>query len=122
MEGMTSPDSPKAYRKEVAFIYSGGWDPLFLGDLHYYVEEFDLTDDASKIDTQKIAVNILSGEYDWSSPVESGRDAHKMIRGSTWSEMKGVGHFPMTENPKLFFSYLMPILENIVQASEEEKK
>ena len=89
MEGMTSPDSPKAYRKEVGFIYSGGWDPLFLGDLHYYIEEFDLTGDASRINTQKIAVHILSGEYDWSSPVESGRDAHKMIRGSTWSEMKG---------------------------------
>ena len=122
MEGMTSPDSPKAYKKEVAFIYSGGWDPLFLGDLHYYIEEFDLTRDASKIDTQKIAVHILSGEYDWSSPVESGRDAHKMIPGSTWSEMKGIGHFPMSENPKLFFNYLMPILEDIVQASEEERR
>ena len=37
MEGMTSPDSPKAYRKEIAHIYSGGWDPLFLGDLQYYI-------------------------------------------------------------------------------------
>ena len=36
--------------------------------------------------------------------------------------MKGMGHFPMSENPKLFFNYLMPILENIVQASEEEKR
>ena len=122
MEGMTSPDSPKAYRKEIAHIYSGGWDPLLLGDLQYYIEEFDLTRDASRIDTKKIAVHILSGEYDWSSPVESGRDAHKMISGSTWSEMKGVGHFPMSENPKLFFSYLMPILENIIQASRKERE
>lgn len=122
MEGMTSPDSPKAYRKEIAHIYSGGWDPLFLGDLQYYIEEFDLTRDASRIDTEKIAVHILSGEYDWSSPVESGRDAHKMISGSTWSEMKGVGHFPMSENPKLFFSYLMPILDSIIQASRKERE
>ena len=122
MEGMTSPDSPKAYRKEIAHIYSGGWDPLFLGDLQYYIEEFDLTRDASRIDTEKIAVHILSGEYDWSSPVESGRNAHKMISGSTWSEMKGVGHFPMSENPKLFFSYLMPILDSIIQASRKERE
>ena len=122
MEGMTSPDSPKAYRKEIAHIYSGGWDPLFLGDLQYYIEEFDLTRDASRIDTEKIAVHILSGEYDWSSPVESGRNAHKMISGSTWSEMKGVGHFPMSENPKLFFSYLMPILDGIIQASRKERE
>ena len=121
MEGMTSPDSPKAYRKEIAHIYSGGWDPLFLGDLQYYIEEFDLTRDASRIDTEKIAVHILSGEYDWSSPVESGRDAHKMISGSTWSEMKGVGHFPMSENPKLFFSYLMPILESIFKQAERRE-
>ena len=122
MEGMTSPDSPKAYRKEIAYMYSGGWDPLFLGDLQYYTEEFDLTRDASRIDTNKIAVHILSGEYDWSSPVESGRDAHKMIPGSTWSEMRGIGHFPMSENPKLFFSYLMPILESIIQESRKESE
>ncbi len=122
MEGMTSPDSPKAYRKEIAYMYSGGWDPLFLGDLQYYTEEFDLTRDASRIDTNKIAVYILSGEYDWSSPVESGRDAHKMIPGSTWSEMRGIGHFPMSENPKLFFSYLMPILESIIQESRKESE
>jgi len=122
MEGMTSPDSPKAYRKEIAYMYSGGWDPLFLGDLQYYTEEFDLTRDASRIDTNKIAVHILSGEYDWSSPVESGRDAHKMIPGSTWSEMKGIGHFPMSENPKLFFSYLMPVLESIIQESRKESE
>jgi len=45
-----------------------------------------------------------------------------MIPGSTWSEMRGIGHFPMSENPKLFFSYLMPILESIIQESRKESE
>ena len=30
--------------------------------------------------------------------------------------MKGVGHFPMCENPAVFRRYLMPILESIRSA------
>ena len=27
--------------------------------------------------------------------------------------MKGLGHFPMSENPKAFIEYLLPVLETI---------
>jgi hypothetical protein len=27
--------------------------------------------------------------------------------------MKGLGHFPMSENPAEFFKYLLPVLEKI---------
>ncbi|MEQ8860850.1 MAG: alpha/beta hydrolase [Pseudomonadales bacterium] len=113
MEGLMSPSSPKAYRKETSFVYASGWPPAFLGDLHYYVEDFDLRPVAAEIDTAEVGVHILSGEYDWSGKSELGREAHEAIAGSTWTEMKGVGHFPMSENPDAFVGHLLPVLEQI---------
>ena len=113
MEGLMSPTSPIAYRKETAFVYASGWPPAFLGDLHYYIDEFDLREHAHEIDTNRVGVHILSGEYDHSGRVELGREAHESIKGSTFTEMKGVGHFPMSENPDAFIEYVLPILEQI---------
>lgn len=117
MEGLMSPTSPKPYRKETSFVYASGWPPVFLGDLYYYIEDFDLRNSASGIDTSHVDVHILSGEYDYSGTSELGREAHEVISGSTFTEMKGVGHFPMSENPAAFIGYLMPILEQIESAS-----
>jgi pimeloyl-ACP methyl ester carboxylesterase len=113
MEGLTAPTSPKAYVKETSFVYAAGWPPAFLGDLFYYIEEFDLTDGAHEIDTGEVGVHIMSGEYDYSGTVEMGRAASEAIDGSTWTAMQGIGHFPMSEDPKKFLRYLKPILSNI---------
>jgi pimeloyl-ACP methyl ester carboxylesterase len=113
MDGIMSPSSPKAYRKETSFVYASGWPPAFLGDLYYYVQDYDLRDAAGEIDTNRVGVHILSGEYDYSGSAELGRAANEAIPGSTWAEMKGVGHFPMSENPAAFLEYLLPILDRI---------
>ncbi len=113
MEGLTAPTSPDAYRKETIHAYSAGWPQAFLGDLWYYISEYDLTDRAASIDTSQVAVHILSGEYDYSATVEDGRAAHDAIIGSTFTEMQGMGHFPMSEHPQLFMKHLMPVLESI---------
>jgi pimeloyl-ACP methyl ester carboxylesterase len=113
MEGLMSPTSPKAYRKETSFVYASGWPPAFLGDLRYYLEDFDLRDHAGRIDTGRVGVHILSGEYDWSGRVELGRQAHEAIAGSSFAEMTGVGHFPMSESPHRFLGYLLPVLARI---------
>ncbi|MFK7916196.1 MAG: alpha/beta fold hydrolase [Pseudomonadales bacterium] len=113
MEGLVAPMSPTAYRKETAFVYSSGWPQSFQGDLHYYVEEYDLRSVAHEIDTDRVSVDILSGEYDYSGTRDHGRAAHEAIAGSTWQEMPGMGHFPMSENPELFIPYLLPILDRI---------
>lgn len=117
MEGLMSPTSPKPYRKETSFVYASGWPPVFLGDLYYYLEDYDLRNSASGIDTSHVGVHILSGEYDWSGTTELGREAHEAITGSTFTEMKGVGHFPMSENPEAFIGYLLPILDQIEAAA-----
>ena len=113
MDAIMSPTSPKCYRKETSFIYASGWPPVFLGDLYYYLEDFNLRDLAGEIDTNRVGVHILSGEYDASGTVELGREAHNAIAGSTFAVMKGVGHFPMSENPQAFKEYLLPVLDQI---------
>lgn len=113
MNGLMSPTSPEAYRKETSQVYASGWPPAFLGDLYYYVEDYDLRQEASRIDTRRTAVHILSGEYDASGTMERGRAAHEAIAGSTWAGMDDVGHFPMSENPEAFLAYLLPILKQV---------
>ena len=113
MNALMSPTSPEAYRKETSQIYSAGWPPAFLGDLYYYVVDFDLRETAARIDTGKTAVHILTGEYDASGTLELGQAAHAAIPGSTWTRMDNVGHFPMSENPAACLEYLLPVLENV---------
>jgi len=113
MDGLMAPQSPLALRRETSFVYASGWPASFLGDLQYYIEEFDLRAVAQEIDTNRIAVHILSGEYDHSGRSELGQAAHAAIPGSTWRQMNGVGHFPMSENPEVFLAHLRPILETI---------
>jgi len=113
MNALMSPTAPEAYRRETSQIYASGWPPLFLGDLHYYRNEFDLRSEAKNIDTSKTPVYILSGEYDASGRAELGREAHEAIAGSKWTYMKGLGHFPMSEDPEKFLEYLLPVLREI---------
>ncbi len=113
MDSVMAPTSPAVHRKETSFVYSTCWPPAFLGDLHYYVVDYDLTDRAADIDTNRVGVHILSGEYDYSGAPELGRAAHEAIPGSSWVEMKGMGHFPMSENPERFVGYLLPVLDGI---------
>ncbi len=113
MHGLTAPSSPEALRRETAYIYSAGWPPSFIGDLHYYVEDHDLTDEVAAIDTDRIAVHLLTGEYDHSATIEHGAAAHRAITGSTFDVMADIGHFPMSEDPERFTAALLPILDQI---------
>lgn len=113
MEALMAPSSPEALRKETSMVYAAGWPPLFLGDLQYYMVDYDVRSEASKIDTRQVAVHILSGAYDFSSTPEMGRQAHAAISGSTHTVMPDMGHFPMSENPARFLDYLLPVLDSI---------
>ncbi len=113
MNGLMAPQSPEPLRRETMWGYSAGWPPAFLGDLHYYVVDHDLTKEAAAIDTAEIPVHLLTGEYDASATIEHGQACHDAIPGSTFAVMEGLGHFPMSENPAAFIPRLLPILESI---------
>jgi pimeloyl-ACP methyl ester carboxylesterase len=105
-----SPTSPEELKRETAWVYSQGAPSVFKGDLEYYLIEHDLTETARTIDTSKIGVWILSGEYDWTAPPTAGALLAGEIEGSHFVTMQGVGHFPMSENPEVFKRVLVPIL------------
>ena len=113
MEGLTSPTSPLPYRKETTQAYAAGWPPAFLGDLHYYAVDYDLRERAGEIDTERVAVHLLTGEYDYSATPTHGRTAQEAIAGSTFTEMAGLGHFPMSEDPERFIGHLLPVLDAV---------
>jgi pimeloyl-ACP methyl ester carboxylesterase len=115
MYGLMSPTSPETYRRETAWVYSQGAPPVFKGDLFYYSIDHDLTDTADQIDTVKTAVYILSGEYDWSSPPALGRALAERIPGARYQVMAGLGHFPMSEDPRRFKKYIWPVLQEIAE-------
>jgi pimeloyl-ACP methyl ester carboxylesterase len=68
---------------------------------------------AQQIDTSRIAVYLMTGEYDWGNSPDQTRILAEQIKGSKFVEMKGLGHFPMAENFVLFKQYLTPILDEI---------
>lgn len=57
------------------------------------------------IDTTACPVYMLTGEYDWSNTPAMSQATCDKIRGAKHQAMKGLGHFPMTENPRVFVDY-----------------
>jgi pimeloyl-ACP methyl ester carboxylesterase len=57
------------------------------------------------IDMKKCPVYMLTGEYDWSNTLEMGQATCDKITSGKHQATKGVGHFPATENPKVFIGY-----------------
>lgn len=108
---LLSPHSPLWRRKLATWIYSQGAPSVYDGDLAFYSDEFRASDHTAKIDTSSTPLWLLTGDYDYSaSPSETRRVAQE-VKGSVFKEMKGFGHFPMTEDPeRLYRLYLKDIL------------
>jgi pimeloyl-ACP methyl ester carboxylesterase len=117
VSGLIGPTSPKADRWETLWHYMQGGPGVFKGDLHFYTKDGDLRSQVSQIDTSKCALYLLSGEYDYSCSPDDTRDLAARIKGTQAVIMKGLGHFPMSENPPIFLTYLLPILDAIRSAS-----
>ena len=117
MYGLMSPTSPEKYRRETAWCYSQGAPPTFKGDLYYYSIDHDLTHTAEKIDATRTPLYLLTGEYDWASTPEMSEELAGRIKGAKYTTMKGLGHFPMSEDPARFREYIAPVLREIKSAS-----
>jgi pimeloyl-ACP methyl ester carboxylesterase len=113
MYGLMSPTSPEAYRRETAWVYSQGAPPVFKGDLYYFSVDHDLTGSAERIDTEKVAVYLLTGEYDWACPPAASEELARRMAGAQYRTMTGLGHFPMSENPEQFVKLIRPVLDEI---------
>ncbi len=115
MYALCAPTSPEANVRETVFGYSQGAPMVFKGDLFYYSVEYDGAKVVNKIDTQKISVYFLTGEYDFATSPDMTRELAAKIAGAQFTEMKDNGHFPMSENPTKFMAYLKPILKEVAE-------
>ena len=117
--GFCAPMNPEKYRRAVSWCSMLSAPPVTKGDLNYYFKEHDLTGKTDKIDTSRCPVYLLTGEYDPTISVEDRKELSKLIKGSKYKEMKGISHCGMEENPALFKSYLMPILNEIAKLTKK---
>lgn len=113
VSGLVGPSSPEQHRWETLWHYMQSGPGVFKGDLHFYTADGDIRNDLTKINTQECPLWLLTGEYDYSCTPNDTAMLGKSIQGSKWQIMKGMGHFPMSEDPERFLSYLMPVLEEI---------
>ena len=110
-----APQSPNNFKHETLWHYMQGGPGVFKGDLYFYWHDGDFDDRSNLIDTSKCPVYLLSGEYDCSCTPERTLETAKRIKGSKATIIPGIGHFPMSENPELFKSYIYPILDEILK-------
>jgi len=117
VSGLISPCSPDSERWETLWHYMQGGPGVFLGDLHFYQLEGDIRAHVAKIDTRRCPLYLLTGEYDYSCSPDDTREVARQAAGIEVTIMERLGHFPMSENPALFLSYLRPVLERIRTAT-----
>lgn len=111
--GLMAPQSPEKFRRDVWWIYSQSAPGVYYGDIYFYSEEWNACDRIAKIDTERCPVYMLTGEYDYSCTPEMSLKTARQIPGAKFQVMKGICHFPMSENPELLMDYLKPILNEL---------
>lgn len=116
VSGLVGPQSPEPDKWETLWHYMQGGPGVFKGDLHFYTADGDVRDRVKLIDTTKCPLWLLTGEYDYSCTPADTEFLGTQIKGAQWQIMKGMGHFPMSENPEYFLRYLKPVLDMAAQA------
>ncbi|HLT10101.1 MAG TPA: alpha/beta hydrolase [Micromonosporaceae bacterium] len=109
---LMAPQSPERDRWLTWFYYSQGSE-AFRGDLYFYSVDHDLRGRLKEIDTERCPVVMLTGDYDYLTTSEDGKRTAEQIPGAKFFEMKGIGHFPMSENYPVFKPHLQRALEEI---------
>jgi pimeloyl-ACP methyl ester carboxylesterase len=117
VDGLMSPTAPPARRAEVRWAYAQSAHGVYWGDIEFYSRDWDGRERVGAIDTARCPVHILAGEYDYSCTPELARATAERIPGARFTEMRGLGHFPMAEDPEAFLAYLRPVLAEIAGAS-----
>jgi len=113
INGLSSPLSPERHRREIWWTYSQQGPGVFNGDINFYGRDWDGRERVGQIDTIRCPVYLLTGEYDFSCTPEASERTAEKIPGAKFKMMKGLGHFPMAEDPENFKGYMLPVLDEI---------
>jgi pimeloyl-ACP methyl ester carboxylesterase len=113
VSGLIAPTAPERERWETLWHYMQSGPGVFKGDLYFYTTpDGDARGKLGKIDVTRCPLYLLTGEYDYSCTVEATLAVAEKT-GAPATVMKGLGHFPMSEDPEKFIAYLLPVLEKI---------
>lgn len=111
---LMSSHTPSNEKWETLWYYMQGGPGVFAGDLFYYFADGDLRNGlVDSMDVDRCPLYLLTGEYDLSATPEMTRELAEAVGATHFEVMKGVGHFPMSEDPQAFRTYLLPVLEKI---------
>jgi pimeloyl-ACP methyl ester carboxylesterase len=113
IRALSAPQSPAEYVEAIAWHYAQGGPAVFFGDIAFYSGDWDMRGRVGRIDTNRVPLFMLTGEYDYSCTVEHSQATAAKIPGVRFQAMPGIGHFPFAENPRLFAEYLLPILAGL---------
>lgn len=113
VSGLIGPSAPQTDRWETLWHYAQGGPGVFRGDLYFYTVDGDVRDKVAEIDTRRCPLYLLTGEYDYSCTPNDTHELARRVEGAQATIMNGMGHFPMSEDPENFLSYLRPVLADI---------
>lgn len=121
VSGLVAPQSPDEFRWETLWHYYQSGPDVFKGDMHFYRTDSEYRPNAqsnsgqagSESQAERCPVYLMTGEYDYSCTPQLTRESAARIPGAEAIIMRGLGHFPMSENPSKFRDYLLPVLQKI---------
>ena len=116
---LMAPTSPSADRWETLWHYAQSGPGVFAGDLFYYMNDGELSgQDVAALRSGNCPLYLLTGEYDLSATPASTAELAKLSGAHHFEVMPGLGHFPMSEAPDRFLTYLRPILAKMSSAAD----
>ena len=114
--GMMAPMSPENHKRQVWWGYSSQGQGVFKGDLRFYFLGWD---GRARMGNIQCPVYLLTGEYDYSCTPEMTRRTFEEIKAGKGADMvefevmRGLGHFPISENPRAFLPYFEKAIQFI---------
>lgn len=110
--GLNAPQSPEVNTRRNWWIYAQGAPGVYAGDLYFYSQDWDARTWRRPVDGASV-LYLLTGEYDYSCLPEMTVEAGRQLHAERVDIMRGIGHFPMIENPPLLLDHLRPIIAEI---------
>lgn len=100
--------------REISRVCQSAHPQAMRSDLYFWSEENADPERAKRIDATKVPLYLYAGEYDFTCPPDWVEQSAKAIgAGVHFETLKGLGHFPMSEDYELFRPTLLRTLDEI---------
>jgi pimeloyl-ACP methyl ester carboxylesterase len=115
VRAMLGPNCFQQQRDEACAIYAQARPGVYMGDLAYYSDEYDGTRIVAPLREAGRPLVLMTGSYDYSASPANTRLLCQAIGSDnlSFTEMSGLGHFPMIEDPTAFRPHFIDALRRI---------